>query len=252
MATETTSAKAWAPDVQGFVPSDVIPDAIVLQVSTVAGRIEGDEPVLRVPYVSDADASFTPEGEEIDEAGPTLSEAVVATSKITQLVRLSREQYSQTGTAGLLSDSVRRAIIVNANQEFLTQVAPTPPAVQPPAGVSRTSPAPRPVARSRPTWTGWSTFSGRHASSYSAVGWSRNFTRLARDVPNWSPYRANFAPLRVGGQGFGTGLRPSRPGVQRASSRRGGLTKLTTERLAHGRERIDHSVALRLAAHSEA
>ena len=138
MATETTvtSSQAWRPDVQGFVPTDVIPDAIILQASTVAGRIEGDQPMLRVPYVDDAAATFVAEGAAIPEADPALSEAVVATGKISQLVRLSREQYTQTGTANLLSESVRRAIVTKANAAFLTQAAPTGGAVTPPAGVS--------------------------------------------------------------------------------------------------------------------
>ena len=70
MATETTvtSAKAWSPDITAYAASDVIPDALVLQCSTVLGHIEGDEPLLRVAYVDDAAADFVAEGNAIPEA----------------------------------------------------------------------------------------------------------------------------------------------------------------------------------------
>lgn len=137
MATETTltSAKAWAPDKGAFNPAEAVPTALILQHSTVAGVIEGDEPALRVAYVNDDAASFTVEGVEIDEANPGLDEAVVHTAKITQLVRLSREQFYQEGASRELSESVRRAIVKKADQAFLTQLAPIGPAVAPSAGL---------------------------------------------------------------------------------------------------------------------
>lgn len=137
MATETTStsSKAWSPDLVTFTPSDVIGDALVLQASTVAGTIEGDEPVLRVAYVDDDGAEFVAEADEIPEADPALSEVTVATGKVAQLVRLSREQYVQSNAAQMLSDSVRRAVVKRADQAFLTQAAPVSPEVTPPAGL---------------------------------------------------------------------------------------------------------------------
>lgn len=137
MATETTltSAKAWAPDQNAFNPGDAVPDALILQHSNVAGVIEGDNPVLRVAYVTDDEADVTVEGVAIDEANPGLSEVLVHTAKITQLVRLSNEQYRQAGTAQELSQSVQRAITKKANQLFLAQAAPTAPAVAPAAGL---------------------------------------------------------------------------------------------------------------------
>lgn len=137
MATETTltSAKAWAPDLNVFNPSDAVPEALILSHSNVAGVIEGDAPAMRVAYVTDDTAQFTVEAAEIPEANPALNEVIVYTAKITQLVRLSNEQYRQAGTAGELSESVRRAIVKKANQAFLTQVAPTAPAVAPPTGL---------------------------------------------------------------------------------------------------------------------
>lgn len=133
--TTSTTAAAWSPDVHTFAPADVIGDALVLSTSTVSGRVEGDEPMLRVAYVSDDDAQFVAEGAPIDEANPALSEVTVATGKVATLVRLSREQYVQQQTAGLLSDSLRRAVVKKADTAYLTQPAPTSPAVTPPAGI---------------------------------------------------------------------------------------------------------------------
>ncbi|BDT88661.1 phage major capsid protein [Nocardia cyriacigeorgica] len=137
MATETTntSAKAWAPDITTFAPTDAVPDALILETSTIAGAVEGDAPVVRVAYVDDDEAQFTAEGAEIPEADPGLSEALVHTAKVTQLVRLSREQYSQDGTELQLAESVRRAVTKKANAAYLAQVAPTAPAVAPVAGL---------------------------------------------------------------------------------------------------------------------
>ena len=137
MATETTlsSAKAWAPDQGAFNPAEAVPEALILQHSTISGVIEGDAPALRVAYVTDDSASFTVEGVAIDEANPGLNEVLVHTAKITQLVRLSNEQFNQVGTAAELSTSVRRAIVKKANQAFLTQTAPVAPAVAPSAGL---------------------------------------------------------------------------------------------------------------------
>lgn len=133
--TTTTSEYAWRPDQTAFHAADVVPESLILQTSTVAGQIEGDKPSLHVAYVDDADATFTDEADEIDESDPDLAEVLVHTAKITQLVPLSNEQYSQEGTAQQLSQSVGRAIVKRADQAYLAQLAPTPPAVHPPAGL---------------------------------------------------------------------------------------------------------------------
>ncbi|WP_053352225.1 phage major capsid protein [Leucobacter musarum] len=137
MATTTTSttATAWSPDIVAFPATDAAPEALILQAATVAGSIEGDAPAVRVPFIDDAEASFTAEGAEISESDPELDEVVVHTGKITQLVKLSREQAEQVNTPDLISQSVTRAITRKANQAFLTQPAPTSPAVTPPAGI---------------------------------------------------------------------------------------------------------------------
>jgi hypothetical protein len=130
-----TSAFPWRPDVSVFHAADVVPTALILVASTVSGAIEGDAPSLRVAYCEDDSAQFTAEADEIPEAAPELAEVTVFTGKITQLIRLSNEQWRQEGTDVQLSESVRRAVIKRADQAFLAQAAPTPPAAQPSAGL---------------------------------------------------------------------------------------------------------------------
>lgn len=134
-ATTVNSDKAWAPDLHVYSATDVLPTALILQCSTVAGRVEGDAPIMRVAYVNDDEAVIKAEGSELDEGEPSLSEALVYTSKITQLVRLSREQYSQDQTADQLAQSVARAITRRADLAFVAEAAPVGPAVAPVAGL---------------------------------------------------------------------------------------------------------------------
>lgn len=134
-ATTSTSAQAWSPDVSTFNPGDAVPDALVLLTSTQAGTVEGDAPAVRVAYVADAEAGFVAEGADITPSDPDLNEVLVHTGKISQLVKLSREQWNQPNSAGLLSTSVARAVTKAANRAYLAQAAPTSPAVTPPAGL---------------------------------------------------------------------------------------------------------------------
>lgn len=133
--TTSTSAYAWRPDVTSFAPGDVLGDALILQCSTIAGNVEGDAPSVRVAYVNDDTATFVAEGQPIPESEPELAEVNVFTGKLSQLVRVSREQFSQQGTAEQVSASVARALIRAADIAFLTQTIPTPPATTPPAGI---------------------------------------------------------------------------------------------------------------------
>jgi HK97 family phage major capsid protein len=134
-ATTVNSAGAWRPDAYAFAPTDVIPEALILQCSTKAGVIDGDQPVVRVAYCNDDTADFVAEGSDIDEAQPTLSEVLVATGKVSQLIRLSNEQYRQAGTPDQLARSVARAITRRADIAFVSEVAPTPPALAPAPGL---------------------------------------------------------------------------------------------------------------------
>lgn len=134
-ATTVNSAAAWRPDLFTFEPANVIPDAAILAHSTIGGTIEGDQPVVRVAYCVDDDAKFYEEGEQFDEAEPDLQEALVYTRKFGQLIRISREQYRQAGTADELARSVARAMTTKADAAFLSQAAPVGPATAPVAGL---------------------------------------------------------------------------------------------------------------------
>lgn len=133
--TTLNSAKGWSPDVSAFAPQDVIPDALILQTSTVAGSIEGDEPAVRVVHVNDDEAEFVAEGAEIPLGDPELDETLVYTGKVAQLLKISREQYNTGSAASLLSTSVARAVTNRANQAYVAQAAPTGGNTTPPAGL---------------------------------------------------------------------------------------------------------------------
>ncbi|MGW0038410.1 phage major capsid protein [Gordonia sp. NPDC003376] len=134
ITTKTTDA-GWSPDVQAFAPTDIVPDALIVQASTKAATVEGDDVATRVCYIVDDAAQVSPEGAEIPEANPDLSESLVFSSKITQLVRVSREQFGQSGVGNQLDASLRRALTKKANELFVAQAAPTAPAVAPMAGL---------------------------------------------------------------------------------------------------------------------
>lgn len=57
-ATTLNSDAAWRPDLNTFLAADVVPDAAILAATTVAGSIEGDQPVIRVAFVDDDDATI--------------------------------------------------------------------------------------------------------------------------------------------------------------------------------------------------
>lgn len=131
----TTAAYPWRPDVQAFAPADVVPNALVLQCANVVGTVQGDQPAVRVAYIDDAAATFVGEGDTISDNPPDLSEVVVHTGKISQLVKVTDEQFSQEGTARELATSVARSIVYKADQAFISQAAPVSPAVTPPSGI---------------------------------------------------------------------------------------------------------------------
>jgi len=135
LITTTISPRAWSPDTIELAPIDAVPAALIMQTSTVAGSIEGDAVAVRVPYVDDDKATFVPEGATIPDAKPTLSEALVYTGKVAQLIRLSYEQFHQPNTAQLLSQSVTRAVTIAANTAYIAQPKPATGKVTPPAGI---------------------------------------------------------------------------------------------------------------------
>lgn len=130
----TQSGSSWSPDLNVFKPQDLLPQALILQCSTVAGSIEGDAPAVRVAYFEPDDATFIPEGDVIPEGTPSLSEALIYTGKISKLLRISREQFLQKSTAGQLSAGIQNALISAADRAFVAQPAPVS-AVTPPVGL---------------------------------------------------------------------------------------------------------------------
>jgi len=126
ITTTTDAAFSWRPDFVATAALDAVPDALVLQTSTVAGRVDGDEPTVRVPYVAaDGDAGFVREGAPIPVSSPTLAECVVRTGKVADLNQFSREQFRQAGAAQRIGQSIQRAVVTKANWAYLNQPAPT-------------------------------------------------------------------------------------------------------------------------------
>jgi len=133
--TTTLSERGWSPDVTFHAPGDAVPSALILQTSMVAANVEGDAVAVHAVYVDDAEANFVGEGESIDEATPDLASTLVYTGKISQLIRVSREQMAQENVSAQLAASVTRAVTRAANQAYVSQPAPTGGDVTPPAGL---------------------------------------------------------------------------------------------------------------------
>lgn len=129
------SPKAWAMDVQGVAPQSVIPQALVLQCTTKGGEVHGDAPVVRVPRIKILDAGFVPEGSNIPETDPELTEMLIKTGTVAELLKVSRDQLGQDSASALISHEMRRSLIFKADTAFLSQPAPVSPAEFPPAGL---------------------------------------------------------------------------------------------------------------------
>ena len=140
MAITSTDTGPYVMDIKGVSPGTVVPDALILTTAVKAGFVEGDAPAVRVPFVDYADdAGFVAEGATITEASPDESSVVIHTGKIAALARVSREALTG-GDMGLFTASIQRAVVIKANTAYLGQVAPTSPAVTPPAGLLNQSP----------------------------------------------------------------------------------------------------------------
>lgn len=123
----TDTNKGAFPDTQRFAADDVLADALVNTITSVGPVVEGDNPAVRIPYVSeDVDAAFIDEGAEFTDEAPTLSELVVQTKKVGVLSVVSNEAYNAAGVAGLLTNSLRRSIINKADAVLLTNPVATP------------------------------------------------------------------------------------------------------------------------------
>lgn len=133
--TTYQSADAWSPDDFAFAPSEAIPEALINHITTPMGSVDGDDPVVRVAVVHDDDAAIVPEGEEIEEGTPDLAEVLIGTVKVAKLLRVSREQFSQTQTSTNLSEAAQRSIAAKADEVLLNQPPPAPGNTYPPAGL---------------------------------------------------------------------------------------------------------------------
>ena len=142
MADQTTinSPFGWRPDSTAFAPVDAVPQALILRAATVLADVEGDQPSLHVPFViDDLDVPFIAEDSELDATDPQLAEVLVHTAKASMLTRISYEQWIKVQTAGQLATSFARSLAWASDKAFLSQVAPTSPAVAPPAGLQNIS-----------------------------------------------------------------------------------------------------------------
>lgn len=122
MATKTTpeSPRAWRPDLTEYLPSDAVPDALILSHATVVGKIEGDAPSVRVPKIlSDGDANFTAEGSTVADAGQEFGETVVQTHKAGALGKYSYETLQQPEAAELILASLRRNLTGRIDRAFV-------------------------------------------------------------------------------------------------------------------------------------
>lgn len=120
MAIITSTNKAAFPDVQHFPAQDIIPEALIMQVTEFGPLVDSDERQVRAPYVADdVEAGFVAEGDDILPQDPTLDELVINTDKIATLTKVSREAYETDGISGLLTNSLRRSVVVKADNAFL-------------------------------------------------------------------------------------------------------------------------------------
>lgn len=122
--TTTTSAAAWRPDEVASLNLDAaIPDSFLVQMTTLAGTVEGDARKVRVPFIGlDPAAAVVAEGAAIAETDATLSEVEIDTAKVAVLSVISNEQFGAEGAAQRIPQSLVRAVTQKANSEFVTEL----------------------------------------------------------------------------------------------------------------------------------
>lgn len=121
--TTPKGPKGLFPD-QTFMPEDVVPEALIHRLTTPTVAIEGDEPSVRVPYITDEpDASFTNEDTVIPESDIGFSEVLIKTRKLAILHRSSREAVTYPNAAAGIATAMGGAIIGAANEALLHNAA---------------------------------------------------------------------------------------------------------------------------------
>lgn len=133
--TTGTAAQVWRPDANVFAARDVVADAAIMTHSTISAQLLGDEPVMRIGYVTDASAVYHAEGTVITATDPNLAEIVVTTQEIAFLHAMSRDQFRQKNTPEQLALSVGRSITKLADKSFLSEANPVSPAIRPVGGL---------------------------------------------------------------------------------------------------------------------
>lgn len=109
------------------MPTDVVPDALILNTATVVGQIEGDDPAIRVPFVADDGVvGFVAEGAEIPDANQEFDEVVVLTGKVAALGKYSFETLAQPEAARMVVDSLSRSVVTKANAAYLGNLEAAP------------------------------------------------------------------------------------------------------------------------------
>lgn len=122
--TTTTAEYGWRPDTVFHLAQDVVPQALILQTSTIAGDVDGDAPSVHVPFIVDAGqtgtgAVYKAEGAELTEEEADLDEVELKTKKLTRLAKVSNEQYAKEPTASQMAMSFARDLVRKADAAYL-------------------------------------------------------------------------------------------------------------------------------------
>ncbi|GAB4720248.1 phage major capsid protein [Mycobacterium avium] len=122
--TTTTADYGWRPDAVEFLATDVVPTALIMQTTTIAGDVDGDAPSVHVPFIVDAGqtgtgAVYKAEGAALADEEPTLDEVELKTKKLTRLATLSNEMFNRAPTAAQVSASFARDLVRKADASFL-------------------------------------------------------------------------------------------------------------------------------------
>lgn len=119
--TAMTGTAAWSPDKVADLDLDaVLPDSLLIECTTKAGEVEGDEPFIRVPFVgADPTASVVAEGAAITPADATLDEVAFQTVKVATLSKVSNELIRIPGNQARLIKSLQRAVLGKVNADFV-------------------------------------------------------------------------------------------------------------------------------------
>lgn len=119
--TAMTGTPAWSPDKVADLPLDaVLPDSLLIECTTKAGEVEGDEPFIRVPFVgADPTAAVVAEGTPIAPADADLDEVAFQTVKVATLSKVSNELVRIPGNQARLIASLQRAVLGKVNAEFV-------------------------------------------------------------------------------------------------------------------------------------